>query len=123
MVRTDSPSTRAARVRLPSHRASVCSTSSLSISPTVDPISKGTTSFGGREAGSGKSWVIEIFRDSVRFRRKHCENKTASGGWEYSVNKVLTAWPGPIQGATRLGGTALPALAGDDVLHVVLRDT
>ena len=49
------------------------------------PISKGTTSFGGREAGSGKSWVIEIFRDSVRFRRKHCENKTASGGWEYSV--------------------------------------
>ena len=40
--------TRAACVRLPSKRASVCSTSSRSIASTVEPISMGTTSWGER---------------------------------------------------------------------------
>src|SRR6202011_2266531 len=77
-VRTDTPSTRAARVRLPSQRASVCSTSSRSISPTVDPIRSGTTSFGageadggisGKEAGNGwlgNTWVIDATPDQLR---------------------------------------------------------
>jgi len=59
-VRTDTPSTRAARVRLPSQRQSVCSTSSRSTSPTVAPISNGTISLGASE-GAETAGAVTLF--------------------------------------------------------------
>src|ERR1700754_3699504 len=85
-VRTDTPSTRAARVRLPSQRARVCSTSSRSTSPTVAPISSGTIWFGVSEdaaASGADSWVMTPpdQRPPPTVERKHREtNKPPADG-------------------------------------------
>src|SRR6267154_1951248 len=95
---------RAACVRLPPHRASVCSTSSRSIASTVEPISIGTIWLGAREcesggdnsgAGARHSWDIYTSRSTLAPKRgaeaSGINGPQPTARWAEMVNEILTA--------------------------------